>query len=266
MDRRDMPTYQIVDNLTWIHGTHTLKFGWEGRDIYSNSITDFGARTLATFAPEYELGFGTLTGDLPDGILSDPILNDEVAMLLGFVSTQSQTQFFDSKSVRNGDDLRGFRQREIGVFAQDSWKFRPNLTLNYGLRWEYYGVPFEAHNNFSNLFADPSGLAPFTFTIVGPGSRPAWANEYQNFEPRVGFAWDPFKTGKTSVRAPMASSTIAPTATCSKTPEPIRPSRRFLAKIPRARFTGFPAAPTVPTTATAINFSDGGDVSASPTC
>jgi len=76
------------------------------------------------------------------------------------------------------------------------------LTLTYGLRWEYYGVPFEVHNNLSNLYVDPSGPAPFTFTTVGRGAgRPLYDNEYRNFEPRVGLAWDPFKSGKTSIRA-----------------------------------------------------------------
>jgi hypothetical protein len=194
-------TYQIVDGLSWVKNTHTLKFGWEGRDVYSNSFDNFNSRTEIQFAPEYQFAVGPLQG-LPDAIVNEPTLNDEVAMLLGWVSSQTQSQFFDNQGVRNASDLRGFRQREMAFYAQDAWKVRPNLTFNYGVRWEYNGIPFEVHNNFSNLFADASGDAPFTFTVVGPGAaRPAWNNEYGNFEPRVGFAWDPFKSGKTSIRA-----------------------------------------------------------------
>lgn len=194
-------TYQIFESLAWVKSTHTVKFGWEGRDVYSNSFDDFNSRTEFSFAPEYQFGDGPLQ-NLPSDILGESTLNDEVAMLLGWVSSQSQSQFFDKTGTRNADDLRGFRQRELAFYAQDAWKIRPNLTFNYGVRWEYYGVPFEVHNNFTNLFADASGSAPFTFSDVGPGAtRPAWDNEYMNFEPRIGFAWDPFKNGKTSIRA-----------------------------------------------------------------
>ncbi|PYV28274.1 MAG: hypothetical protein DMG27_01615, partial [Acidobacteria bacterium] len=194
-------TYQVLDNLTWVREAHTFKFGGEFRDVYSNSFDDFSTRTALTFSPFFNFGVPSLQ-NLPDPFLGDTALEDEVATLLGLTDTQFQFQYFDSKGAPNGDDLRGFRQREIGLFAQDAWKLRPNFTITYGVRWEYYGVPFEVHNNFSNLYVDPSGPAPFTFTTVGPGAgRPLYKNEYRDFEPRVGLAWDPFKNGKTSIRA-----------------------------------------------------------------
>jgi TonB dependent receptor len=134
--------------------------------------------------------------------LTIPPRKNAVLTLLGYVDTQFQTQYFNKNQQRASTDLRGFRQREWAGFVQDTWKLLPNLTATYGLRYEYFGVPFEAHNNLSNLFADPSGLAPFTFTIVGPGlSRNLYSNQYNNFEPRFGLAWDPFKKGRTSIRA-----------------------------------------------------------------
>lgn len=194
-------TYQGLDSLTWVRGAHEFKFGGEFRDVYSNSFNDFGSRTALAFAPFQQLGVPSLT-NLDPLFLGDAALEDEVATLLGYVDQQSQSQFFNKSGVQSGDDLRGFRQREFAFYGQDAWKVKPNLTLTYGLRWEYYGVPYEVHNNLSNLFADASGTAPFTFTVVGPGaSQSLYNSEKTNFEPRVGLAWDPFHSGKTSVRA-----------------------------------------------------------------
>jgi len=123
-------------------------------------------------------------------------------MLTGVVDSQFQGQFFNRTGDQTANDLRGFRQRELRLFAQDAWKIKSNLTLSYGLAWQYYGVPFEVNNNLSNLFQDPSGTAPFTFTIVGPGTHTQLFNDYyKDFEPRIGIAWDPTKTGKMSIRA-----------------------------------------------------------------
>ncbi len=249
-------TYQILEGLSWVRGTHSMKFGFEGRDIYSNSYDGFGSRTSISFAPEYDFGFGVLQGpDSAAAAVNDPILNDEVAMLLGFVSSQSQSQFFNSKSVRTSNDQRGFRQKEFAFYGEDSWKVRSNLTFSYGLRWEYYGVPYEVQNNFSNLFADPSGQAPFTFSIVGPGaSRPAWANEYSNFEPRVGFAWDPFKNGKTSIRAAYGIFHDRPFGNLFENARGNPPFNQSFGIYPEAPLTGLPAPSTLPTSATINNF------------
>ncbi len=262
-ENRHTGTYQLIENLTWIKGTHSLKFGFEGRDIYSNSFDNFGSRTAVSLDPAYAFGEGLLQ-NLPAGIEDDPILNDESAVLLGWVTSQSQQQFFNNAGFRQSEDLTGFRQKEIGLFAQDAWKIKPNLTLDYGVRWEYFGVPYEVHNNFSNLFQDPSGSAPFTFTIVGPGHRPAWQNEYANFEPRLGFAWDPFKNGKTSIRGAYG---IFHTRVYGNLFEDARADPPFQQPysnpnlafdLPPVALTGLPTPPTIPTSATVVNFADGG--------
>lgn len=192
-------TYQTLDNMTYSRGRHLFKWGGEFRDIYSNSFDDFGTRTFLNFLGNTFNGVTALPASSP--LYNDPTTEDAVLSLLGYVYAQSQTQYFDKQQNRSSTDLRGFRQREWAAFAQDTWKVLPNLTFTYGLRWEYYGVPFEVNNNLSNLFADPSGFAPFTFTIVGPGTgHTLYNNQYDNFEPRLGLAWDPFKKGRTSVR------------------------------------------------------------------
>src|SRR6202042_3513158 len=192
-------TYQWYDAMSKVVKSHTVKWGAEVRDVYSNNNTNFSSRGLFTFNVFTANGLSTLQ-NLNNGVDSNE-LEDTVGALLGLVNSQSQTQFFDRAGDRHATDELNFVQHEVGGFVQDSWKVKSNLTLTYGLRYEWYGVPYEAHANFATLFQDSSGPAPFTFQPVGPGTGlELFKDYYKNFEPRFGFAWDPFKNGRTSVR------------------------------------------------------------------
>jgi len=198
---RSEGTYQGIDTLTWVSGTHAFKFGGEYRDTYKNDFNAFNSRTTLGFSAFSNAGIAALQ-NVPAGLAANTQLQNLVGALLGFTNSQFQSQFFNSVGTRTPDDLRGFRQHETGLFWQDTWKARSNLTFTYGLRWEYYGVPYEAHSQFSNLFNNPAGAAPLTFSVVGPSvGGQLYRSELRDFEPRVGIAWDPFKTGKTSIRA-----------------------------------------------------------------
>jgi hypothetical protein len=195
-------TYTIGDDVTWARGQHTFKFGVEVRDVYSNSTNNFISRPTLDFNNFANYGGipAFLTGN--PAVDSNQTIQDMVWMLFGAAGSQTQAQFFDHGGNRTADDLRGFRQKEFAAFAQDTFKVLPNLTVNYGLRYQFNGVPYEANNLLSTLFSDPAGPGPFSFTIAGKeGLPPLYNNDWNDFEPRVGIAWDPFKDGKTSVRA-----------------------------------------------------------------
>jgi Carboxypeptidase regulatory-like domain len=192
-------TYQWYDGMSKIVKSHTFKWGVEFRDVYSNNYTDFVSRGTFTFNIFTASGISPLQ-NLNTGVDTN-LLEDTVGALLGLVNSQTQTQFFNSQFDRTPNDELNFKQHEVGLYWQDSWKAKSNLTITYGLRWEWYGVPYEKNAELSNLFQDSSGPAPFTFQPVGPGTGfQLFNNYYKNFEPRFGFAWDPFKDGRTSVR------------------------------------------------------------------
>lgn len=206
---RKTGTWLVNDSISVIKGSHSFKFGGEFRKVFENGYNAFGSRTQDSF--NMFTTFGLPIVNLDPNNPCDPNTGNNcggiqfqnmASGLLGIVDAQSQTQYFDKNGNRRALDYLDFRQHEYGVYAQDSWKIRSNLTLTYGLRYQFNGVPFEVNNNLSNLFANTQGPAPFTFSIVGPGTHKLlYNNDTHNFEPRVGISWDPFKNGKTAFRA-----------------------------------------------------------------
>ena len=107
---------------------------------------------------------------------------------------------------------RSNRYHEFALYAQDSWKIRPRFTLNLGLRWEFFGPQHNKNPNLdSNWYAPGIGFADDKLgqylrtgglqlapkSLIGSN----WVRNWTNFGPRLGFAWDVFGDGTTSVRA-----------------------------------------------------------------
>jgi hypothetical protein len=193
-------TWSVIDHLSWIKGNHSIKAGFEFRYIYENGYDAFGTRPSIDFTAFGNFGIPIVK--CPGSCGSSETLQTMAAALLGVVGVQSQTQYYNAAGTRTPTDFRLFTQHEYGYFVQDSWKFRPNLTLSLGLRYEFDGVPFERNGNLSNLLnQQASGKPPITFQTVGPGTgRQMYSDDWNNWEPRLGVAWDPFKNGKTSFR------------------------------------------------------------------
>jgi hypothetical protein len=155
-------SYQVYDDAFATLGTHSLKFGFAFENIRDN-----------------ELGKTSPLGQFVFGSLSDFL--------------QDQPTSFNAP-IGSGITPRALRQSIYAGYVVDDWRARSNLTLNLGLRYEAATVPSEAQGKLSNL---PS----LTSTTPHLGD-PFFSNPTKlDFEPRVGFAWDPLGNSKTSIRS-----------------------------------------------------------------
>jgi len=165
-------SFQAYDDIFWTRNKHSLKFGFYAERIQANQFTQ-GA------SPNGFYTFGSLSSFLKN------------------VPTTFQTLLGTSRTPRD------LRQSVFGGYIQDDYRINPRLTLNLGLRYEMATVPTETANQLSTL-------VNFTDTTPHLGS-PYYSNPtLRNFAPRVGFAWDPFGHGKTSVRGAFGIYDVLP--------------------------------------------------------
>jgi Carboxypeptidase regulatory-like domain/TonB dependent receptor len=181
-------TYQIIDNFTKIVGTHTLQFGVDFHYDQINERNYDDANGAYTFD-------GSETGlDFADYLIGAPV---------NF--TQASQQLLDS------------RDKYFGVYAQDSWRVRQSLTINYGLRYEIMTPWYDTQNKLETVIPGEQSqvfpTAPVGLVVPGdPGvPRTLAPIQYHNFAPRIGFAYSPDNTegllgkifggpGKSSIR------------------------------------------------------------------
>ena len=185
------PNYQFADDLSVVKGSHQFGFGANYIKHFMNFFSDLNAAGSMTFS-------GQITGlGMAD-------------FMVGQTSAGGGTQAF------NQGNRYGYTDREnyIGMYAQDSWKIRPRLTLSYGVRWEPYTpvwskygqfVHFDpasfAQNIHSNVYVNaPAGLffpGDSQYTAGNGLSSTRW----NKFDPRVGLVWDPKGDGRMTMRA-----------------------------------------------------------------
>ena len=165
-------TFEAIDNLSWQHERHSLKFGADVKRLQINGPFDFGTNGEYSFT-----GAGATAANNPP--------------LESFL--RGTPTFYIGTDPSLSDSARGFRQTYVGTYLQDNWRVTRKLMLNLGLRWEYSSIPTEAQNRISNIHDIFTDRTP----IVGP----LWSSVPKDlFSPRVGFAWTVKEDGKTVVR------------------------------------------------------------------
>ena len=201
---RTTGTVSYTDNITWVHGSHTFKFGFDFRDVKERGFDNFLSRRQLTLDPLRVFGYDP--GIVANEPANDPgtALVDAANALYGLVIQDVQDQFFNKSATRQTTDNKTYIQHEYDWFGQDAWKIRQNFTLSVGLRYQFNAVPYEVGGNASNLFQDPGSYAagqPVVFTLVGAGTgHSLYQPDYKDIEPRIGFTWDPWRNGKTAIR------------------------------------------------------------------
>ncbi len=164
-------SYQILDNFSWLAGRHTVKFGGEYRRAAISAFNDNLERG--------DFVFGTNNGFDPD-----PGTDILAAYYLGYDSFVS---------ANAGNTQRTTYNNGLAFFGQDDFRVTSHLTLNLGVRWEYFGPVSEQNNILANLGSDS------LLHVVGTGGvNSAYNGDLNNFGPRLGFAWNPLP--KTIVR------------------------------------------------------------------
>ena len=210
--RRNTPVKQFTDNLNWVKGNHSINFGASFTRVNS-------WQQLVTVVPTVNFGISsTLAGDASAFAAFSslaPTVNQQAgaaalySTLVGRISSITRNARLSEDTNQytlQGDLISRAQQSEYGVYAQDTWRLRPNITLTAGLRWEVQG-PFIPLNDtyaraasFGNVYGEsgegnlfqPGVLAgsPTTMVLFGKGSS-AYETRYDAFAPSVGINYSP---------------------------------------------------------------------------
>jgi len=156
-------TFAFRDVVSKVFNQHAFRFGFEYSHFQNNDDELGGARPDIVFQGPWNFANGTA---IYEGVNVNPATG-------GAPNSQ-----------------RAYRNSDYGLFFQDDWKLRPNLTVNLGVRWEYYAPPTDANGQLWNLSVpnDPvNGLV--NASVFNP--KHMYKSDYHNFGPRLGFAWSP---------------------------------------------------------------------------
>jgi hypothetical protein len=203
--------FQYKDDVSITHGKHQLKLGAEYRRTRNGS----------TFSND---AFGHFASWSAESLITDGVFTDAIDQHYGY---GLGSWYYASAAVVPSTGAvpnfyRGYRANEVGIYGQDDWRVTSRLTLNLGLRWEYFGPPHNFKSNIDSNVYFGDGVTPFAcakppcniffpsnsqFYSYEAGARfevrntSIWNKNLKNFGPRVGFAYDVAGNGKFVIRA-----------------------------------------------------------------
>ena len=191
--QRTETRYEYTDTLNWVVGNHTMKFGGDAAFVrIGNAIFELN------FAGLYNFG-----GQNPCALVSALCTTPGLPPVPDLTPVQQYGLGFPSSFIQGfGNPVSSLSNKPLAFFLQDSWKIRPNLTLNYGLR---YDVELTDQIE-TTAFRDPlSGITLSQNDILAAqdalGVQQGFPRDKDNWAPRFAIAWDPQNNGKTVIRA-----------------------------------------------------------------
>jgi carboxypeptidase family protein len=217
---RDTKVNQITNTLSWTTGNHIWKFGGDWQNVLGISRNDAGINEQINLGTNAANGTGFTLANLPFGSNANlTAATTTYATIVGLLGSATQTFNVTSPTsgfVEGATRLRLVQEKDLALFAQDQWRARSNLTLSYGVRWDYMGVPTVPNglaiqpkysdlygiSGFGNLFkptatpgSQTQGVATLQF-VSGDTGIGLYKNDWNNFAPFLGLAYSPnFKSG-----------------------------------------------------------------------
>ncbi|MGH9841678.1 MAG: carboxypeptidase regulatory-like domain-containing protein [Blastocatellia bacterium] len=211
--RRITPVHNLVDDVSWVKGNHLLSFGTNIRFIRNNRANQANSFPSAQTNFAWLIGSGSELRPADLSLANATAYSNAMVAALGIV-TQGTARYNynrDLKALSVGEPVnRVFAANEYEFYAQDAWRLKSNLMVNFGLRYGLYSPPWEVHGNqvapniqlgdwFNLRGANaaqgiPSNAAPaISFDLAGPanGKRGFYGWDKNNFAPRVSFAYSP---------------------------------------------------------------------------
>src|SRR5215470_8888798 len=216
---RYLTTFQLLDNMSYLRGAHAFKWGmnlrYQRHIDQRGSIGALSAGPAINFDPNvnnvdpvaynfptningWANNFTDIEGNGGDAYNLTGFINDllgRVGLIQQGIVAQSPTKWAPPGTFLHSD----FRMPEYDFYVQDSWRVRPNLVVDLGLRWEIKLSPRVTH---ADNMLRPDGPLGWGFSsddlVWKPGHL--YKDAYKNLGPSIGFAWDPRNDGKTSIR------------------------------------------------------------------
>ena len=214
---RNVHQYNFQDNAQWVHGNHTVSFGFQASNLRTNSWNYNGNAATNSVTPLYTIGisptspYGFRAGDIPGASATFINTGNNILQsIAGLITTSGQ--LFNVKDRTSGfvpgaPSTQNQAWDQYALYIVDNIKLHRRLTLTLGLRWDYFASVDETNGlaitpRLINNNGPATLLGNATLDFAGSSAgNPFYKKDFNNFAPNVSLAWDVFGNGRTSVRS-----------------------------------------------------------------